>query len=426
MKKRVVSLFLAAAMMASLVGCGGKANEPASDNAGSGAAADAGTENTTGEEEASSGTEAGRQPAENTNSAEGGAFKIGAIGPSTGDAAVYGIAVQNGAELAVKEINEAGGINGYQIEYNFQDDECDNEKSVNAYNTLKDWGMQMLVGTTTSGCCIAVAAESANDNLFQLTPSGSSVDILKNNDNVFQVCFTDPNQGVGAAEYIGTNGVAQKVAVIYDSSDVYSSGIYEKFAQEAANQSFEIVSAEAFTASNKTDFSVQLQKAKDAGAELVFLPIYYSEASLILTQANSMGYAPKFFGCDGLDGILNVENFDASLAEGVMLLTPFAADAEDEATKSFVSAYEAAYGGTPNQFAADAYDAVYVLKAAIEKSGATPAESVSDICDKLKGAMAEISVDGLTGEAMSWDADGAVNKAPKAMEIVNGTYSLIQ
>ncbi|MBQ8597007.1 MAG: ABC transporter substrate-binding protein [Lachnospiraceae bacterium] len=384
--KKVISLVVATAMAMALAGCGG-----------SGSAESAG----------------------NT-------YKIGAIGPATGGAAVYGLAVKNGAELAIKEINAAGGINGYQIEYNFQDDECDNEKSVNAYNTLKDWGMQMLVGTTTSGCCVAVAAESSNDNMFQLTPSGSSVDCIKDNDNVFQVCFTDPNQGIGAAQYIGTNGLASKVAVIYDSSDVYSSGIYEKFAAEAANQPFEIVAAEAFTADSKTDFSVQLQKAKDAGAELIFLPIYYSEASLILTQAAGMDFAPKFFGCDGLDGILGVENFDTSLAEGVMLLTPFAADAEDEKTQAFVKAYEATYGETPNQFAADAYDAVYIIKAALEDNGATPADSVSDLCDKMKASMVKISVDGLTGEAMSWDADGAVNKAPKAMQIVNGNYSLIQ
>ena len=353
-------------------------------------------------------------------------WKIGSIGPTTGTAAIYGNAVKNGASIAVDEINKAGGINGYKIEYNFQDDECDNEKSVNAYNTLKDWGMNILLGSVTSGCCIAVAAESSNDNMFQITPSGSSVDCINGNDNVFQVCFTDPNQGVGAAQYIGENGVASKVAVIYDSSDVYSSGIYEKFTAEAANQPFEIVAAEAFTADNKTDFSVQLQKAKDAGAELIFLPIYYSEASLILTQANAMGYATKFFGCDGLDGILGVENFDTSLAEGVMLLTPFAADAQDDATKAFVSAYEAAYGETPNQFAADAYDAIYIIKAAVEASGATPDLSASDLCDQLKAAMGTISVDGLTGAGMSWDADGAVNKAPKAMEIVNGNYSLIQ
>lgn len=353
-------------------------------------------------------------------------FKVGVIGPMTGGAAVYGIAVKNGADLAIKEINAAGGINGYQIEYNPQDDELDNEKSVNAYNALKDWGMNILVGSVTSGCCTAVAAESKNDNMFQLTPSGSSTDCTDGNDNVFQVCFSDPNQGVGAAAYIGENKVASKVAVIYDSSDVYSSGIYKKFAQEAANQNFEIVETGAFTADNKTDFSVQLQKAHDAGAELIFLPIYYSEAALILTQANNAGYSFKFFGCDGLDGILGVENFDASLAEGVMLLTPFAADAKDAKTQAFVSAYEAAYGDTPNQFAADAYDAMYIIKAAVEKSGAKPSMSVSELGDALKAAMLEISVDGLTGAAMSWDSEGAVNKAPKAMEIKNGNYSLIQ
>ena len=352
-------------------------------------------------------------------------FKIGGIGPTTGGAAIYGTAVKNGADLAIKEINAAGGINGVQIEYNFQDDELDNEKSVNAYNALKDWGMNILVGPTTSGCCVAVAAESVNDNMFQITPSGSSVDCITN-DNVFQVCFTDPNQGIGAAAYIGQNNVASKVAVIYDSSDVYSSGIYTKFAQEAGNQPFDIVSTEAFTADSKTDFSVQLQKAADNGAELVFLPIYYTEASLILTQAASAGYNFKFFGCDGLDGILGVENFDTSLAEGVMLLTPFAADAKDEKTQKFVADYEAAYGETPNQFAADAYDAVYIIKAAIEKSGAKPSMSVSELGDALKGAMTQISVDGLTGAAMTWTTDGAVNKAPKAMEIKNGNYALIQ
>lgn len=390
--KKLISLTLAAAMtMSLLAGCGSNSS--------------AGTDST----DASAET-----------------FKIGGIGPITGAGAVYGIAVKNGAELAIKEINEAGGINGYQIDYNFQDDELDNEKSVNAYNTLKDWGMNMLVGSVTSGCCVAVAAESKNDNMFQITPSGSSVDCIEGNDNVFQVCFTDPNQGVGAADYIGENNLASKVAVIYDSSDVYSSGIYAKFKEEASTQNFEIVSEEAFTADNKTDFSVQLAKAQEAGAELVFLPIYYTEASLILKQADSMGYAPKFFGCDGLDGILGVENFDTSLAEGVMLLTPFAADAQDDLTKKFVSAYETAYNDTPNQFAADAYDAVYAIKAAAEKGDVAPSDGVSGICDKMKAAMQEITVDGLTGEGMNWAADGTVNKAPKAMEIKNGAYALVQ
>lgn len=351
--------------------------------------------------------------------ATAGAIKIGGIGPLTGGAAVYGNAVKNGAELAVKEINAAGGL---QYELNFQDDEHDAEKAVNAYNNLKDWGLQVLMGTVTSTPCIAVAEESHNDNIFQLTPSGSAVDCVKY-DNAFRVCFSDPNQGVASAQYIGTNKLAKKVAVIYDSSDVYSSGIYAKFAAEAANQGLEIVSAEAFTADSKTDFSVQLQKAKTAGAELVFLPMYYTEASLILTQADKLGYAPMFFGCDGLDGILTVDNLDMKLTENVMLLTPFAADAKDEMTTKFVADYQAAYKEIPNQFAADAYDAMYAIAAACEKGSVTADMDASTMCDALKGAFPTISIDGLTGAKMTWSPEGEPNKAPKAVKIVNGAYS---
>ena len=348
-------------------------------------------------------------------------FKIGGIGPVTGAAAVYGLAVKNGAQIAVDEINADGGINGYQIEFNFQDDEHDAEKSVNAYNTLKDWGVQVLMGTITSAPCVAVADKTNADNMFQITPSGSSVECAQN-PNVFRVCFSDPDQGAASATYIAENKLAEKIAVIYDSSDVYSSGIYEKFAAEAANQGLEIVDAEAFTADSNKDFSTQLQKAKDAGADLVFLPIYYTEASLILKQADTMGYAPKFFGCDGMDGILQVENFDTKLAEGLMLLTPFAADAQDELTQKFVTSYKENYGETPIQFAADAYDAIYAIKAAMEEADITPETSVSDTCDKMKEAMLKIKVNGLTGEDMTWTEDGEPHKAPKAVKVVDGAY----
>lgn len=390
--KQAAALVAAASMVvAALAGCGSK-------DAETNAASD------------------GTQAAASTE----GAFKIGGIGPTTGGAAVYGQAVKNAIEMAAEEINAAGGINGYQVEVSFEDDEHDAEKSVNAYNSLKDWGMQMLVGTVTSAPCTAVVEKTHEDNMFQLTPSGSAVESIQY-DNAFRVCFSDPNQGIASAQYIGENALASKVAVIYDSSDVYSSGIYEKFAGEAANQNFEIVAAEAFTADNKTDFSVQLQKAKDAGAELVFLPIYYTEASLILKQASTMGFAPKFFGCDGLDGILAVENFDTSLAEGVMLLTPFAADAEDKMTQNFVKTFVEKYGDTPNQFAADAYDAMYAIKAAAEKANLTPDMSVSDLCEGMKKAMTEVTVDGLTG-SITWDAAGEPTKDPKAVVITDGAY----
>ena len=347
-------------------------------------------------------------------------YKIGGIGPLTGGAAIYGNNAMNGAQIAVDEINEAGGINGYKVEFKAEDDTHDAEKSVNAYNTLKDWGMQALVGSVTTTPCIAVADKTAEDGMFQITPSASSTGVIIN-DNVFQVCFTDPNQGVASAQYIAMEGLATKVAIIYDSSDVYSSGIEATFVAEAANQGLEIVATEAFTADSKTDFSTQLQKAQSAGAELIFLPIYYQEASIILKQANDMEYAPVFFGVDGMDGILTVENFDTSLAEGVILLTPFAADEESEKTQNFVAKYESLYGETPNQFAADGYDAVYTIKAAIEASGATPDMSISDMGAALIPQMTTITVDGLTG-TMTWDASGAVSKDPKAVIIENGAY----
>ncbi len=394
--RKAMGLVLASAMLvASLAACGGD-DKVKDQNAGSG----------------SSNGEA--------------VLKIGGIGPLTGGNAVYGQAAMNGAQIAIDEINEAGGINGMMIEFNAQDDEADPDKGVNAYNNLKDWGMQILMGCVTSGSCTAVSDYAHEDNLFLLTPSASSLTSITY-DNAFRVCFSDPNQGVGAADYISQHQLASKVAIIYDNSDVYSSGITEKFTAEANNIGLEIVASEAFNADNKTDFSVQLQAAKDAGAELVFLPIYYNEASLILSQAAAMEYQPMFFGCDGLDGILGgVENFDLALAEGVMLLTPFAADATDDMTVSFVTKYQEKYGEIPNQFAADSYDAIYIIKAAMEKAGVTSEMSVSEMCDAMKAAMTQITVDGLTGSAITWSEDGEPTKAPKAVVIENGAYKAME
>ena len=362
---------------------------------------------------------------EGSSSSGSDTFKIGGIGPITGDNAIYGTAVQNGIQLAVDEINEAGGINGYQIEYQFEDDQSDSEKSVNAYNTLKDWGMQMLVGTVTSTPCTAVVEETHADNMFQFTPSATAVESIQY-DNAFRMCFSDPSQGTVSADYIADNNIASKIAIIYNSSDTYSTGIYQSFATEAEERGLEIVTAQAFTADSKTDFSVQIQKAKDSGAELVFLPIYYQEASLILAQAERAGFTPKWFGVDGMDGILNVDGFDGSLAEGLMFLTPFTPDAEDEATQTFVANYEAEFGDTPIQFAADAYDCMYVIKAAAEQADITPDMSVSDMCDAMKTAMTEITIDGLTGKQISWGEDGEPSKEPTVVVIENGAYSILQ
>ena len=352
---------------------------------------------------------------------------IGGSGPLTGGAAQYGVGVKNAVELAIKDVNASGELGDVKLSIVFEDDEADPaDKAVNAYNTLKDKGMDIMVGTVTTGSCLAVVDSTKADNIFQLTPSASAQDVIRD-DNCFQVCFTDPNQGKASADYIAEQNVAKKIAIIYDSSDAYSSGIYNTFKSEASAKGLEVVSEGAFTKDSKTDFSAQIADAKNKGAELVFLPIYYTEASLILSQAKSADYSPIFFGCDGLDGILSVENFDTSLAEGVMLLTPFAADAADEATKKFVADYKAAYNNeTPNQFAADAYDCVKIIAKLIKQEGITADMSASDMCDKLKAAISNgFSFDGLTGTGMTWTADGAVSKNPKAVVIKNGAYSAL-
>ena len=349
-----------------------------------------------------------------------GSFKIGAQGPLTGGAAIYGNAVMNAARIAVDEINAAGGT---QFEFQAQDDEADSgDKAINAYNTLMDWGMQILLGPVTSGSGITVAAQAFDERTFLLTPSGSSVDLIADKDNAFQVCFTDPNQGIASADYFADNFAGAKVGVIYRNDDAYSQGIRDTFVKEAAAKGVEIVYEGTFTDATSTDFNVQLTAARDAGADLLFLPIYYTPASVILQQANQMGYKPTFFGVDGMDGILTVENFDTSLAEGVYLLTPFSADAEDERTQAFVAEYQKRYGEIPNQFAADGYDAVYIIKAALEAAGCTPDMSPEEICEALIAVMPTLKVDGVTGEGMTWSKNGTVTKAPKAVIIENGVY----
>ena len=389
MKKKLLSLVMAAAMVLGLAACGSSADT-----------ADTGSD----------------------NSASGTTFKIGTIGPLTGDAAIYGQAVANGAKIAVDEINASDSAIKFELQS--QDDVADGETSVNAYNKLMDWGMQLLAGPTTTGAAQAVSAVANTDRTFMLTPSASSTDVIDGKDNVFQVCFNDPNQGTGSADYMAENMPDAKIAIIYRNDDAYSQGIHDTFVTEAAAKGLNVVYEGTFTKDTATDFSVQLTGAQSAGADLVFLPIYYQPASVILNQANAMGYAPTFFGVDGMDGILTMEGFDTSLAEGVMLLTPFSPDAQDERTQNFVKSYQEAFGDTPNQFAADAYDAVYILKAALEAAECTPDMSSTDICEAVLAVMPTLSVDGLTGAGMTWDASGAVSKDPMAVVIENGTYVL--
>ena len=358
-------------------------------------------------------------PAGDAAPAGTGTVKIGMSGPLTGGASAYGLAVKAGMEVAVEEINAKGGL---QIEFNAQDDEADGEKAVSAYNVLKDWGMQVMAGQVTTGSALAVAPESTADNMFNLTPSASAESLALTGDNIFQMCFTDPNQGASAAELVSTKFAGSKVGIIYDSSDDYSSGLYKGFSEKAAELGVEVVATTSFTADNKADLSTQVTQCKDAGADLVFLPIYYTEASSILSYANQIGYAPVFFGDDGMDGILNVEGFDTKLADGLYMLTPFAADSKDERTAAFVAKYQELYGETPNQFGADAYDVIWAMYQACNEAGIDGSESNEEICDKMIAEFTSMTYDGITGAGMTWDEDGFVSKAGSIVVIQDGTY----
>lgn len=404
-KKNIAALLMAGAMCFGLLtGCGNGNDNPPADNTQSGA------------QQSQSGDE------QQGGEATGAAFTIGVIGPTTGDAAIYGTAVKNAAEIAVKEINAMGG--DIQFKLISADDTNDPETALNAYNNLMDQGMQILLGTVTTKPALNVVPQAYEDRVFVLTPSGSGDDVIEGNDNVYQVCFTDSNQGTRSAQYIDENFENPKIAIIYRNDDPYSQGIRDNFVAEAEARGLEIVNEGTFTEASQTDFNNQLTAAQSAGADMIFLPIYYDPASVILTQANTMGYEPTFFGVDGMDGILGVEGFDTSLAEGVYLLTPFSADAEDEATQNFVAEYQERFNEIPNQFAADAYDGVYILYEAIKAAGVTADQSTEEICDALIAAMGEMSIVGLTsaGSEMTWDDNGAVSKDPTAVIIEDGTY----
>lgn len=388
MKKKFMCMLMAAAMTLSMAACGSKGDDAnTDDNAGG----------------ASDGVQT---------------FTVGTSGPLTGDNAIYGMAVKQGVELAVNEINASDSK--IKFEFLSQDDEGDGEKAVNAYNTMMDNGMQVLVGPTTTGASIAVADVCYNDRTFMLTPSASSTDVTAGKDNVFQVCFTDPNQGVNAAKFLAEKYPDEKIAVFYRNDDAYSQGIAAAFTAQAAESKLQIVADNlTFTEDTQTDFKVQLTKAMDAGATMLFAPIYYTPASVLLTQASEMAYGVKVFGCDGMDGILGVENFDTALAEGVMLLTPFSAD--DEKNADFVKAYQDAYGEVPDQFAADAYDGVHALAEALKAAGVAADAPAEEACDAIAEAMLDVHIEGLTGK-LSWNEQGQVQKEPAAYVIKDGKY----
>ncbi len=397
--KKLLSMLLIAAMVLSMTAC--SSGTDAADDSSDAAAAEEGD---TAEDAAE-------------GSAEGGTFVIGGLGPLTGDAASYGISVMQGGQIAVDEINAAGGVQvgdaTYMLELNFADDEASEDTVITAYNSLMDSGINALMGAVTSGACLAVIEQSSQDGILQITPSGSALGCTEY-DNTFRLCFTDPLQGTTLADYAVDNLGASKIAVIYNNADEYSTGIMEAFVEEAEAKGAEIVANEAFVTGD-VDFRTQLTSIKATDAELICVPAYYQDATYITQQAKDLEMDIPFIGSDGWDGVLGTVT-DVTTVEGAVFLSPFLAS--DPAVADFVEAYEAAYNATPDQFAADGYDTVYVIKAAMEQAGSI--ESAD-----LIAAMTEIQVDGVTG-SVTFDATGEPNKAAKFVKIVNGEYTAME
>lgn len=361
----------------------------------------------------------GGEPANNggNDTPDATTVKIGGIGPLTGAYANYGLSEKNGAELAVKEINEAGGIAGKQIELSYQDSQGESESAVNAYGKLMDWGMEVSLGCVLSGENASVVAAARDDDVLLITPSGSADKCIDGNDKAFRVCFYDSYQGAAAAQYIKDNNMVDTVGILYQSDNDYSVGLYNAFVAKCGELGITIAETQTFTSSTNTDFSTQVSALVSSGVKLVFIPLYAEEASTFLTQAHGK-FADDvyFFGADGLDGILGKVEQDTSLANNVLMLTPFDADNPAENVQSFVKKYQEAYGATPDQFAADAYDAIYVIKAAVEKAGSTSGAA-------LASALTSLTVEGVTG-IMTWTADGNTNKPASAILYYDGVGTL--
>lgn len=340
-------------------------------------------------------------------------YVIGCTGPLTGDASSYGISVQKGATLAVDEINKNGGLNGVKFKLDMKDDKAAAADAASAYDMLYESGMQVSLGSVTSGSCASFASKAKEDNVFFITPSASAANVIESGKNAFRVCFGDPDQGILAAKEI--NEKYETVGVIYDTSDPYSSGIYEAFKGEMEKLGKEYA-VRTFDAENKKDFSAQVEALKDC--DVIFLPFYYTEAGLVAKTAVAKGSEAVLFGCDGFDGIDG--QIDNSVTNLIRYITPFDVNSTDANVADFVQAYKDAYSGeAPDQFAADGYDAVYAIFNAMQKAGINDVTiSASDLCDKLIPAITadDFTYTGATG-TMTWDASGACNKIPTIIEL---------
>ena len=359
---------------------------------------------------------AGCSKAGDTYTKDNTEFVIGVSGPLTGGAAMYGIAVKNSAQMAVDEINANGGLNGVKFKLIATDDMHDATKVSTNYSSMLESGMQVSLGTVTTAPGLEFKNLANDDNVFFLTPSASG-DKIPEFENGYQMCFADGNQGKVAADFVNSKYDGQTIGVFYKSDEDYSKGIFKQF-KENLSSSISIVET-SFTEANATDFSVQIDTLKSC--KFIFMPTYYGPASTFMQQAKDILAADAvYYGCDGFDGIDNIDGFDINtIPQKVTMLSHFNSKATDGAAKTFIDKYVAKFGkDTLNQFGASAYDCVYAIYGAMKKAIDSGKKidvtiSASDLCDILKeqfqgGYALENAV---TGEKITWDKNGYVNKS---------------
>lgn len=382
MKKKVLATLLAASMTAALAGCG-------SSDATTASATDSSSDTTA---ESTDTTDTTTEASSDSAAASGDTITLGVIGPMTGSLAVYGTHVSNGAELAVEQINEAGGISvggkTYTLTTESKDDQGDSTECLNSMNALISDGIQLVIGSATSGCTSAITSVANSEGVCLITPSGTADSLTTAMDYVFRTCFKDSFQGQLAAQYAKDNGYT-KVGIVYCSADTYSAGLRDAFTAACGDLGLEIVAEESVASMTEVDYSNQFNKMVSAGAELVFTPFYYDVMGpYLVPQARQAGFDGILLGADGVDNTETTipDGVDLSVYNNVMFVNHYSTElATSDVSSTFVETYEAKYGETPNNFDALGYDAVLVYKDAIEAAGGfTAAEVQAALADTSK------------------------------------------
>ena len=371
-------------------------------------------------------TACGNNNAANENeNVESDEIIIGALGPLTGNVAIYGIAATNGTKIAIDEINEAGGILGKQVKLVLEDEKGDAQEAMNVYNKLVEDGAVAIIGDITSGPTLAIADLANRDNMLLITPTGTQLDITEGRPSVFRVAFTDPFQGRMLAQYAKDTLGASTAGILANTSNDYSQGVKEAFMAEAENLGLEIVANESYGAADR-DFRVQLTTIASQNPDVLLIPDYYETIALIAPQAREVGIESQFIGPDGWDGItaqlttgLSDEGLTAEAlqsVEGAIFTNHYSLDDPNENIQNFIAKYNELHGENPASFSALGYDAAYMVKQAIEEAGSTDSDAIID-------AMKNINYEGLTG-SIKFDENNNPVKAISMIEVNEGEYKL--